>query len=158
MSNATIAPPRTEHDVRITMISKAKVEKWYKLIAAGVAQAYGDAADDVLVTNIMADIVAERLQVWVLWAEGEPRKFMGVLTTSIVRDRWDQKKTLCVNTLANFGRADRSAWFMGLAAVEAFARRNQCVRMQFDATNPKVVRMAVRLGFQAVSTRCLKEV
>jgi len=156
--NGIIARPRAESDVRMSMLSKGQVEKHYRIIAAGVAHAYGDVATAELVTNVMADIVAGHLQVWLLWTQETRRKLLGVLTTSIITDRHSRQRTLIVNTLANFGRFHRNVWFRHLDTLSKFAKMNRCVTVQFDAVNKKVVRMAGRMGFREVSARMEREV
>jgi hypothetical protein len=156
--SAVIKRPRQVGQVEITMLAKAQVEKHYKLIMAGIAHAYGDAATEELVTNIMAGILDDRTQVWIVWADGPKRQFLGALTTQIVHDREMDLRFLYVKTLGSFGIADRGAWARGMEKLQDFAALNGCRHIQADIMNPKVATMAARMGFQQVSIRMLKEV
>lgn len=155
--NSTVARP-VARAVDIAPISKGGIERWYKLIAAGVAHAFGDLAEDSVVVNAMADIVAGRVQVWAVYGEGDPRKFMGVLTTRVVMDPWKRQRVLLVETLAVFGGgAGRAAWPRCMAKLDEYARTQGCARIEFETPHPKMVRAAERLGFRNVSTRLMKE-
>ena len=145
--------------VHFQRMSQGAITRRYNVLKAGLKVALGEYATEKVLTNLMGELLDERMQAWsVLGSEGEKTHVLGLFTTCIHLDRRYDQKILCIETMTAYGQMPRDSWSKGLAVLEDFARETDCAIITADIINQKMARLAEMLGFQAVSTKVIKEI
>lgn len=139
-------------------LSPGAIHQRMNIIMSSIAAAFGKYCTPYVLANMQAEIAAGGMEVWELYSEKEEgrRVFLGIITARVVNDQRFNRRCYYGETLTVVDIPE-AVWRMCFDAMASHARERGCQTFEFDAISPYLVQQAKKLGFQAVSTKLLKE-
>jgi hypothetical protein len=106
---------------------------------------------------IMLSLMKETMQCWSL--VNEEKEIFGYIITMIATEPITKERTLVIYSFFLYKSVeDISVWQKGMAALESFAKENNCKNINAYSANDKVVTLAKKLGFLKEYAFIIKEV
>ena len=109
--------------------------------------------DDVIASNILQAVLADKMQCWVYQNVDDEAKLEGVVLTSVFHDQCSGVKNLVIYGLASMKHAkivDIETWRSGLATLIKYGKGIGCHNIAAYTVVPRIVEVAEAL-------KCSKE-
>lgn len=105
-----------------------------------------------VIVNLMGAVASGQLQCWALTAKIEEKPVLvGAITTIVQTDPWTKESVLHVYSLyvSDEFNVDIEAWKTIHAAIEDWAKKQNCTALRAQSDNARVIQMAQTCGWHS---------
>jgi len=132
-------------------LTPGQVPDYWEMIKAGLQESLPPfvTADEGVFTSIMAHLVTDHMQVFLVVDDETQEKVYAVAVTTITRDVGSDTRTLLLYSLHGQEKVQPELWASSLVYLKRFAEAHGCTQITAYTDIPEVVKLARKLGAEA---------
>lgn len=153
-SDSSVEPQQPQKPAKVsTLHAKAytplEAQQDWPLIWASASMLLPESKDTAKQQLLLKNALSNGSMVcWKLWTQrNDKRMFVGVALTRLIQDEFFDTRSCLIYGLTSSNFVTNEAWHEAFAALEAYARENNCTDILFCSKHPRVLRLVKELGF-----------